>query len=144
MSTASAAVTEELKKLTPKQELFCLEYIVDLNATQAAIRAGYSKKTAKEMGYENLTKPHISTRIAGLADIRAKRAEKSADDVIKELESVGFYRIGDIVEWNESGTPSRTGASSPVRRGPMSSPSDFSGASAPHLRKYSPVSAKRR
>lgn len=103
MSTASAAVIEEPKKLTPKQELFCLEYIIDLNATQAAIRAGYSKKTATEMGYENLTKPHISSRIAGLANVRAKKAEKSADDVIKELECVGFSRLGDVIEWNESG-----------------------------------------
>lgn len=49
--------------LTDKQERFCLEYIKDLNATQAAIRAGYSEKTAKEIGCENLTKPNISARI---------------------------------------------------------------------------------
>jgi len=47
------------KKLTAKQELFVQEYLVDLNATQAAIRAGYSENAAKEIGYENLTKPHI-------------------------------------------------------------------------------------
>ncbi len=50
---------EEDKILTPKQRLFVELYVVDFNATQAAIDAGYSKKTATEMGYENLRKPHI-------------------------------------------------------------------------------------
>ena len=45
--------------LTDKQEMFCREYLVDLNATQAAIRAGYSDKTARSVGNENLTKPDI-------------------------------------------------------------------------------------
>ena len=49
--------------LTAKQKRFIDEYLLDLNATQAAIRAGYSEKTAKEIGYENLTKPHILTAI---------------------------------------------------------------------------------
>ncbi len=53
-------------KLTQKQQRFCEEYIVDLNATQAAIRAGYSKRTAKVIAYENLTKPYISDFIASL------------------------------------------------------------------------------
>lgn len=54
--------------LTPKQKKFCHEYLVDLNATQAAIRAGYSEKTAKEIGSENLTKPHIAEYIAKILD----------------------------------------------------------------------------
>ena len=49
--------------LTDKQEKFCLEYIVDFNATQAAIRAGYSKKTAYSVGSENLRKPEVQQRI---------------------------------------------------------------------------------
>ena len=52
-----------LSKLTPKQELFCKEYLIDLNAKQAAIRAGYSPKTAGEQGYENLNKPHLQAYI---------------------------------------------------------------------------------
>ena len=47
------------KKLTGKQELFCQEYLIDLNATAAATRAKYSPKTATEAGSENLRKPHI-------------------------------------------------------------------------------------
>ena len=49
--------------LTAKQEMFCKEYLVDLNATQACIRAGYSKKTARSLGCENLTKPYIQQEI---------------------------------------------------------------------------------
>jgi phage terminase small subunit len=48
-----------VEKLTPKQLQFCKEYLIDLNGAQAAIRAGYSEKTAKEIASENLTKPNI-------------------------------------------------------------------------------------
>lgn len=61
-------------KLTAKQQRFVEEYLVDNNATQAAIRAGYSEKTAKESGYENLTKPHIAEAIA---EKRKKISEKT-------------------------------------------------------------------
>lgn len=60
-------------KLTPKQALFIQEYLIDLNATQAAIRAGYAKKTAGVIGFENLTKPEI---VQALAEAQQKRAEK--------------------------------------------------------------------
>ena len=54
---------DNIGRLTEKQELFCLEYIKDLNATQAAIRAGYKKKNARIIGCENLSKPNIKKRI---------------------------------------------------------------------------------
>ena len=53
--------------LTPKQQRFVEEYLIDLNATQAAIRAGYSKHTAHSIGHENLSKPEI---VAALAEAR--------------------------------------------------------------------------
>lgn len=56
------------KSLTAKQEAFCQEYLKDFNATQAAIRAGYSKHTAKEMGCENLAKSYLSKRIDALKE----------------------------------------------------------------------------
>ncbi|MBC6681389.1 terminase small subunit [Zhenpiania hominis] len=71
--------------LTEKQKRFCDEYLIDLNATQAAIRAGYSKKTANRTGPENLSKPVIK------AYIDAKMAEKDAeliaaqDEVMRHL-----------------------------------------------------------
>ena len=73
------------RKLTEKQNQFILEYMKDLNATQAAIRAGYSKKTAKVIGYENLTKPYISERIQEEIDKRSERVKMTADDVLREI-----------------------------------------------------------
>ena len=61
-------------KLTPKQARFVQEYLIDANAAQAAIRAGYSAKTAREIGHQNLTKLHIA---AALEKARAKRAGRS-------------------------------------------------------------------
>ena len=73
------------KKLTDKQEMFCQEYIVDLNATQAAIRSGYSEKSAKEIGYEHLTKPHIADRIAELKKERVEKTQISSQAIVQEL-----------------------------------------------------------
>lgn len=70
--------------LTDKQEAFCLEYLVDLNATQAAIRAGYSEDTARSMGCENLTKPDIQERIAALKAERNERLQIDADYVLQQ------------------------------------------------------------
>ncbi len=72
-------------KLTPRQARFVEEYLIDLNATQAAIRAGYSKKTAFVIGYENLTKPYISAAIAEAQAKRLERVTVSQDDVVKGL-----------------------------------------------------------
>lgn len=72
-----------MAKLTAKQEMFCHEYLIDLNATQAAIRAGYSKKTAYIIGHENLRKPKISEFIT---KAKAKRIEKVTIDANWVLE----------------------------------------------------------
>ena len=72
-------------KLTAKQERFVEEYIVDLNATQAAIRAGYSEKTARQTGSENLSKPYIQEAIAEAKQNRSDRLQVTQDGVIKGL-----------------------------------------------------------
>lgn len=72
-------------KLTPKQEAFCREYLIDLNGTQAAIRAGYSKKTAREMAVENLSKPPIAKKLAELQAKIAAKTELSAEYVLNGL-----------------------------------------------------------
>ena len=74
-----------MKKLNPKQEAFCKEYLIDNNAAAAAIRVGYSKRTAGEMGYENLNKPHIKARIAELRAIQADKFELRLEDVLKRV-----------------------------------------------------------
>lgn len=70
--------------LNAKQERFCQEYLIDLNATQAAIRAGYSQETARSIGHENLTKPDISDRIAELQAERAENLKIDASYVLKQ------------------------------------------------------------
>lgn len=79
--------------LTDKQKQFCHEYLIDLNATQSCIRAGYSEDTASEMGYENLGKPQIQNYIAELKAIRAKRCEITQDNVLKEYAKIAFSDI---------------------------------------------------
>lgn len=73
------------KKLTPKQQRFVDEYLIDLNATQAAIRAGYSAKTAQQTGSENLLKPVIADAVAKAQAERSERTEISQDYVIKTI-----------------------------------------------------------
>lgn len=75
-------------KLTKKQELFVKEYLIDLNATQAAIRAGYSKKTAQEIGAQNLSKLMIAEAIQVEMDKRAKRIEVNSDYVLSGITRV--------------------------------------------------------
>lgn len=76
------------EKLTPKQDTFCREYIIDLNGTQAAIRAGYSKRTAVVQGSRLLMNANVSERIQTLMAERAERAQRSADDVLRDIEKV--------------------------------------------------------
>ena len=70
------------KKLTKKQQLFVDEYLIDLNATQAAIRAGYSVESARDIGCENLTKPNIQQAIAEKMAERSKRTGVNQDRVV--------------------------------------------------------------
>lgn len=75
---------------TPKQARFIAEYLIDLNATQAAIRAGYSRKTAKQAGYENLTKPYIAAAVAEGQRRQLEQAELSAARVLEEMRRCAF------------------------------------------------------
>lgn len=86
-----------MAKLTDKQELFAREYLKDLNATQAAIRAGYSEKTAKETGYENLTKPHLLDFIAELNKERLDSLQIDASYVLKRLVEIDQMDVLDIL-----------------------------------------------
>lgn len=79
--------------LTDKQKRFADEYLIDLNATQAAIRAGYSEKTAKEIGYENLTKPHIHEYIQQRQKELSAKLEITQEQVLAEYAKIGFSDI---------------------------------------------------
>ena len=82
-------------KLTPKQERFVSEYLIDLNATQAAIRAGYSEKTAGAIGKENLQKPQIQEALTEARTKQQKRTSITADMVLNELAAVAFDDADD-------------------------------------------------
>lgn len=87
-----------MKSLTPKQNRFCEEYVVDFNGTQSVIRAGYSKKTAKEQASRLLTFANIQAKIKELTEAQSKRTEIRADQVMKELALIGFSNMLDYVE----------------------------------------------
>lgn len=86
-----------LMALTKKQKLFVDEYLIDLNATQAAIRAGYSPDTAKAIGSENLTKPDIRAQIDKAMAERSKRTGVNADRVVMELAKIAFINAVDVI-----------------------------------------------
>ena len=82
-----------MKLRTPKRELFCKEYLVDFNGTQAAIRAGYKSHSAQEMASELLSLPIIQTRINELMKAREERTEITQDRVLQELAILAFSDI---------------------------------------------------
>lgn len=86
--------------MTKKQKRFVEEYLIDLNATQAAIRAGYSPDTAGSIGAENLKKPEIKSRIDKAMAERSKRTGINQDRVLRELARIGFARITDVIDPN--------------------------------------------
>jgi len=87
-----------MAKLTDKQRRFVQEYLVDRNATQAAIRAGYSKKTAKQMGTENLAKPAIAEAITKGQKRVSEKLDVTIENVVAELAKLAFANMDDYVE----------------------------------------------
>ncbi len=88
------------KELTPKQRAFVAEYLVDLNATQAAIRAGYSAKSADKIGTQLLGKTSVAAAVAEARDARAERVQLAADEVLRELailvrSDVRYFQVDD-------------------------------------------------
>ncbi len=84
--------------MTPKQRQFVREYLIDLNATQAAIRAGYSKRTAQEQGSRLLSNVMVSGAIEEAMGRRADRTDITADRVLEELALIGFADMGTYVK----------------------------------------------
>lgn len=88
--------------LTAKQQRFVDEYLIDLNATQAAIRVGYSKKTADQQASRLLTNVKVREYLVQRQADRANRTEITQDMVLKELAKIGFSDIRKIVRWGET------------------------------------------
>lgn len=91
-----------MSKLSTKQQRFIEEYLIDLNATQAAIRAGYSPQTAAVIGAENLIKPNIHDAISRAMAERSKRTGINADRVLTEMAKIGFANIVDVADIAEA------------------------------------------
>jgi phage terminase small subunit len=87
--------------LTVKQDAFVREYLIDLNATQAAIRAGYSEGSAAVMGSQNLRKHNIQAAITFEMEKRSQRTQVSPDKVVRELAKLAFSNMKSFMEWNE-------------------------------------------
>ena len=87
-----------MAKLSEKQQLFADEYLIDLNATQAAIRAGYSAKRASEIGYQLLQKTTVQTVIAEKMAERSRRTGINQDRIVLELARIAFLRMTDVVD----------------------------------------------
>ena len=84
--------------LTPKQQRFVDEYLIDLNGTQAAIRAGYSPNAAAEQAYEHLRKPHIQLAIVEARKAQQERTQITADRVVTELGLIAFADARELAE----------------------------------------------
>lgn len=87
--------------LTDKQAAFVREYLVDLNATQAARRAGYSSANADKIGSELLGKTRVAEAIQGAQARRAERTEITADRVIEEIAAIAFAHMGQYATWGD-------------------------------------------
>lgn len=86
-----------MAKLTAKQQRFCDEYLIDLNATQAAIRAGYSEKNADKIASELLGKTRVQEQIQKRKADRVERTEITQDMVLRELAAIAFADATDYV-----------------------------------------------
>lgn len=84
---------EEVKKLTAREEMFCLEFVKDFNATQAALRSRYSKTSARQIGSENLSKPYIKKRIAEILESN----EMSEGEIKKRFSDIAKTDMGDYM-----------------------------------------------
>ncbi len=81
--------------LTAKQQVFATEYLIDLNATQAAIRAGYSKKTAESQGSRLLRNVKVKEHLSELGTKRSERCEITSDEVLQEIAKIAFVNLDE-------------------------------------------------
>ena len=88
--------------LTAKQKLFIDEYLIDLNATQAAIRAGYSPNNAEQMGYQLLQKTSVSDAISKAMAERSRRTGINQDRILMELAKIALVNPANVVDFDEA------------------------------------------
>lgn len=104
-SKAKPAKRKKTAEFTARQRAFIDEYLICRVGTQAAIRAGYSQRTARDMASENLQKPHIAAAIEAGEKAIAERNELTQDMVIQELRALGFANMQDYMAPGQDGAP---------------------------------------
>lgn len=95
------------RTMTARQQRFVQEYLIDFNATQAAIRAGYSETTARQIGAENLTKPDIQQAITKAQAAMAEKVEVTREEIIRELKRLAFADMSAFSNWGARGVTLR-------------------------------------
>jgi len=98
MAASARKSAAKNRQLTPRQESFCREYLVDLNATQAAIRAGYSPKTAQEQSSRLLSNVMVARRIAEKGQSHAKNTGLTIERLLQEAMRLAFFDIRKLVD----------------------------------------------
>lgn len=96
---------ESNSELTDQERMFCLHYVKTFHATNSAIRAGYSSKTAGQIGYQLLQKTSIRSEITRLKEIRASALLASADDVVEKYMHIAFADITDFLDFGRAEVP---------------------------------------
>jgi phage terminase small subunit len=91
--------------LTEKQKLFSEIYVQNFNATQAAIKAGYPVESARYIGYENLTKPHIRSYVEALKELKRAALLLSEDDIVERYMRIAFADITDFLDFGRTTVP---------------------------------------
>lgn len=99
-----------MAKLGKKQKCFVDEYLIDLNATQAAIRAGYSAKTASEQGYQLLQNTSVQQAISEEMAERSRRTGVNQDRVVMELARIAFINAADVINPEDATIKAEAGA----------------------------------
>lgn len=89
--------------LSIKQKQFCLEYLIDFNATAAAVRAGYSSNSAAEIGHENLRKPQIQSHLSKLREATGITSSVTLERTLEEISYIAFARISDVLSFSDAG-----------------------------------------
>jgi len=101
--TSTPARVDSPPRLAPKRQRFVVEYLKDLNATQAAIRAGYSPRTARSIGSELLTFPDVQAAVQATRVRHAQLAEVDGEAALRRQEERGRALLTDVMEWDEDG-----------------------------------------
>jgi phage terminase small subunit len=89
----------EAMLMTPQQDLFCREYALCRNATQAALAAGYAERSARQQAARLMTKVYMKSRIGELLSASAEKAGIALNEVMLELKSICFANMGDFADW---------------------------------------------